>query len=154
MQKKIRGMYNLGDITLDFGAHASPDFELEVRGWPRSVSLRAQLHEALASAPAEEASSPPAFVRALPFLYSMSDTDVGRIARILERSHQYHAPLGMPKTLMYLLPKDVAAVTAGLAELVHAQHLTLVLWDQFATFKVGSQAAACASTTLHMGFCF
>ena len=131
------------DISLDFGpaAAAPSDVELFVSGWPRFVSLQAQLQRAKASPPALTPAAvggrPPTLVRALPYFKTIS---ADRVALAAERSMQYHAALGMNRTVLYVLPKDTMEFGAHprLRALVASGALTLVQWDELAAFEVGA----------------
>lgn len=85
-------------------------------------------------------------LRALPYFYN-AVVDAGKTARLLTWSDEYHAALGFALSLLYVLPRDMAAFEAhpGIRALVERQRLALVLWDQhagFAEFKVRGGPAA------------
>ncbi|KAL4423953.1 hypothetical protein ABPG75_001254 [Micractinium tetrahymenae] len=124
---------NLGLVDLDFGPAelADPNFQLLVGGWPRRVSLKAQLQDALAGPPAEPEGPGPKLLRAFPYFYTV---DAAKTARLIHWSHRYHNPLGFDGVVMYVLPKDVRDMEAqkGLRALMADGRLTLVEWDEFA----------------------
>ena len=124
------------DIRVDLGPSPDPALDLVVHGWPRRVSLKAQLQQALASPPALTASSgPPLLVRALPYFFG---TPADQAALLLDWSNQYHEPLGFDGTIAYVLPDDASALSAHprIRALVAARRLTLFLWDQFSAYSV------------------
>ena len=126
----------LMDMRANLGASPDPALDLLVDGWPRRVSLKAQLQQALASPPAlTAASGPPLLVRALPYFFGLAGD---QIAQLLEWSNQYHEPLGFDGTIAYVLPDDAAELSAHprIRALVAARRLTLFLWDQFAEYPV------------------
>ena len=138
-----RPVDSLLDVSLDFGpaVTAPSDVELFVSGWPRFVSLEAQLRRAKASPPALTPAAvggrPPTLVRALPYFKTLS---AARAALVLERSHQYHAALGLNRTVLYVKPKDVMEFSAHprLRAMAASGALTLVQWDELAAFEVGA----------------
>jgi hypothetical protein len=136
-KRKSRTSYSLGDLSIDLGDTQALDIELLVQGWPRYVSLSAQLQAALGAPPADaDGGGVRTLHRTLPYHASLP---VPRLARILEWSEQYHTSLGFAGTYMYALPKDVAELEAhpGIRSLVARRQLTIILWDEFATYKVG-----------------
>ena len=142
--RKTNLYYHLSEFSIDLGPAAAVDFFLMVQGWPRRVSIKRQLQAALAGPPAEAGTGavagaqPPAVYRALPCLFNVRASVA---ARILAWQDDYHRPLGLAGTVMYVLPKDEVELAAQprIRELVAAGRLTLVLWDDFAPFKVRAQ---------------
>ncbi len=123
-------------IRVDLGTSPDPALDLVMGGWPRRVSLKAQLQQALASPPAlTAATGPPLLVRALPYFVN---TTPDHAALLLDWSSQYHEPLGFDGTIAYVLPDDAVALSAHprIRALVAARQLTLFLWDQFASYPV------------------
>ena len=124
------------NIHVDLGPSPDPALNLVVDGWPRRVSLKAQLQQALASPPAlTAATGPPLLVRALPYFW---DTKADQAALLLDWSNQYYERLGFNTTIAYVLPDDAAALSAHprVRSLVAARKLMLFLWDQFAAYPV------------------
>lgn len=134
-RKPTSRFYNLADISINLGHTTAVDFGLAVHGWPRGASLKAQLQAALAAPPAQS-DGPQLLFRALPYL---STIGASQAARLVTWSNDYHEPLGFAGTVMYVLAKDAAELVAqpGIQALVAAKRLTLVLWDEFATYQVG-----------------
>ncbi len=127
---------DLLDIRVDLGTSPDPALDLVVDGWPRRVSLKAQLQQALASPPAlTAATGPPLLVRALPYFVNATPDHA---ALLLDWSSQYHEPLGFDGTIAYVLPDDAVALSAHprIRALVAARRLTLFLWDQFVAYPV------------------
>ena len=124
------------NIHVDLGPSPDPALTLVVDGWPRRVSLKAQLQQALASPPAQTASSgPPLLVRSLPYFW---DTKADQAALLLDWGIQYHERLGFNTTIAYVLPHDAPELCAQprIQTLVAARKLMLFLWDQYATIPV------------------
>ncbi|KAL4434828.1 hypothetical protein ABPG77_005355 [Micractinium sp. CCAP 211/92] len=123
---------NLGIIDLDFGPAETvdPNFLLLVDGWPRHVSLKAQLQARGGAAAASAARPRPQLLRAFPYFHTV---DAVKTARLIHWSHRYHNPLGFDGVIMYVLPKDVRDMEAhkGLRALMADGRLTLVEWDEF-----------------------
>lgn len=96
-------------------------------------------------------------LRALPYFYN-SVVDADKTARVLQWSEEYHAALGFSASLLYVLPRDVAAFVAhpGIRALVEEQRLVLVLWDQhagFAEFMVSREPLAWHANRLQRPAC-
>lgn len=138
--------HSLADLSVDLGPTNAADYELLVEGWPRRVALKAQLQAALAAPPAVPTDAgPPQLFRSLP-TSKAPDAVIrpAKLARLLEWGDEYYKPLGLASTFLYLLPGEVAELAAqpAVQQLLAAQRLALIEWDQFSWYKVRCMATA------------